>query len=112
MLAKKNQRQQLPALEPTPVHDLSAPTRPASDSAPRGPRLISPVDGDVYRIPPGVPAAFASIPLRASGLAGPLRWYVDGALHDGARWPLARGTHVIRVEAVSGTAIEARIVVE
>ena len=81
----------------------------ASDSRPR---LISPLDGDTYRIPPGVPASFSSIPLRVAGMSGAVRWYVNGARHEGARWTLARGTHVVRVEAAGGPAIEARIVVE
>jgi hypothetical protein len=75
-------------------------------------RLVSPLDGDVYRIPPGVPPDFASIPLRATGLAGgagDVRWFVDGKPFDGARWRLARGTHVVRAVTRAGEAAEARI---
>ena len=75
-------------------------------------RLLSPMDGDVYRVPPGIPAEYASIPLRAAGADGGLRWYVNGSRHAGGRLPLVRGTHVIRVESRRRGAIEARIVVE
>ena len=79
--------------------------------APRGFRLVAPLSGDVYRIPPGVPGTYATIPLLAAGSEGPVRWYIDGVLHEGARWQLARGTHVIRAESPAG-ATEVRIRVQ
>ena len=75
-------------------------------------RLLSPIDGDVYRVPPGVPAEYSSIPLRVAGARGSLAWYVDGKPHSAARLALRRGTHVVRVEAAGGAALEARIIVE
>ena len=75
-------------------------------------RLLSPMDGDVYRVPPGVPGRYASIPLRAVGAEGELRWFVNGSPHPGGRLPLARGNHLIRAESSRRGAVEARIVVE
>jgi hypothetical protein len=59
-------------------------------------RIVSPREGDRYRVPPGVPARYATLPLRATASA-PVRWYVDGAALRGSRWILAPGSH--RVEA-------------
>ena len=74
-------------------------------------RIVAPLDGDVYRVPPGVPTSYATIPLLAAGGTGEVRWYVDDVLHHGARWALARGTHVIRAESPAG-ASSVRIRVE
>lgn len=69
-------------------------------------RILSPVDGDRYRIPPGVPARFATLPLRtAGGSTGGskrVRWYVDGRPVRGTRWALVPGRHVIRAVARGG----------
>jgi penicillin-binding protein 1C len=59
-------------------------------------RILSPRDGDRYRIPPGVPSRYATLPLRTNA-ATRVRWYVDGSEVYGARWALAPGSH--RVEA-------------
>ena len=74
--------------------------------------LVSPLDGDVYRVPPGVPAEYSSIPLRVAGATGPLRWYVDGKPYAESRLSLTRGTHVVRVETGNAPALHARIIVE
>ena len=66
-------------------------------------RIVAPLDGDVYRVPPGVPNSYATIPLLAAGTNGEVRWYVDETRHEGTRWRLARGTHVIRAESPTGT---------
>ena len=79
--------------------------------APRGFRIVAPLSGDVYRVPPGVPGGYATIPLLAAGSEGPVRWYVDGVLHEGTRWRLSRGSHVIRAESSAGVS-EIRIRVE
>jgi membrane carboxypeptidase/penicillin-binding protein PbpC len=68
--------------------------RTASD--PSALRIVSPRDGDRYRVPPGVPSRYATLPLRANA-ATPVRWYVDGSEVHGARWVLRPGSH--RVEA-------------
>ncbi len=74
-------------------------------------RIVSPQDGDRYRIPPGVPAQYATLPLRASASDG-VRWYVDGRAVRSGRWPLAPGTHVVRAEVNAGEGAEVRIEVE
>jgi penicillin-binding protein 1C len=73
--------------------------RTASDSSAL--RIVSPRDGDRYRVPPGVPSRYATLPLRATA-ATPVRWYVDGSEVHGARWVLRPGSH--RVEARSAGA--------
>ena len=75
-------------------------------------RLVSPVDGDVYRVPPGVPREYASIALRVAGTGRGLRWYVNGKRYEGTRLSLERGTHLVRVESADRGALQARIVVE
>lgn len=73
--------------------------------------IVSPLDGDIYRVPPGVDARYATIALRAVGGSDEVRWTVDGRAIGEARLPLERGEHVIR--AVAGrTHDEVRIVVE
>ncbi|MDQ2670591.1 MAG: hypothetical protein M3Y31_08175, partial [Gemmatimonadota bacterium] len=60
-------------------------------------RIVSPREGDVYRLPPGIDGRYATIALRAAG--GPARWIVDGIPIEGGRWQLAAGTHVAVAEA-------------
>ena len=71
-------------------------------------RIVSPQDGDRYRIPPGVPARYATLPLRATA-ASTVRWYVDGRQVSGGRWALAPGAHVVRAETARGDREEVRI---
>ena len=76
-------------------------------------RIISPQDGDRYAIPPGVEARYATLPLRAAGAgADRVLWLVDGTSHDGARWTLREGTHVIKAVSSRGESAETTIVVE
>ncbi|MDX2193701.1 MAG: penicillin-binding protein 1C [Gemmatimonadales bacterium] len=74
-------------------------------------RLLSPRDGDRYAVPPGVPARYATIALRAEAGAAPLSWEVDGRAHPGGRLRLAPGSHTV-VARAGGAATAARIVVE
>ena len=74
-------------------------------------RIVAPLDGDVYRVAPGVPAEYSTIRLLAVGAAGDVRWYVDGRALDGDRWTLAPGEHLIRAEA-AGIRRDVRIRVE
>ncbi|PYP70876.1 MAG: penicillin-binding protein 1C [Gemmatimonadetes bacterium] len=84
----------------------------ASGSADREPlRIVSPRDGDKYRIPPGVEARYATIALRAAGGAGAIRWWVDGRPAATTRWQLVPGTHIIRAVTASGDSDEVRIAV-
>jgi penicillin-binding protein 1C len=85
---------------------------PERAAAARGFQIVSPADGDVYRMPPGVPADYATVALRAEGATGAVRWFVDGVPHDASRWQLRPGAHLIRAVAASGTVTEVRIRVE
>ena len=78
------------------------PRRTASDTASSDGRLriLSPRDGDRYRVPPGVDPRYATVALRAVGgdAAHPVRWSVDGRPLERPRWALALGPHVLRAE--------------
>jgi penicillin-binding protein 1C len=78
-------------------------------------RIVSPLDGDRYAIPPGVEARYATIPLRVGGRGaqpGRVRWSIDGQDYTSERWPLELGTHIVRATSSDGEVAEARIVVE
>jgi len=64
-------------------------------------RITSPAAGDVYRFVPGVDPRYASIGLRAVGVAGAsrVRWWVDGAPIAGLRLALIPGRHRITARA-------------
>lgn len=91
---------------------VGSPTFSAPRPEPAGFRITSPADGDVYRMPPGVPRDYATLALRAAGEPGEVRWFVDGAPHEARRWELRPGAHVIRAVAASGRVNEVRIRVE
>jgi penicillin-binding protein 1C len=98
--------------EPTIARSASAPA-----SAPRpdagGFRILSPQEGDVYRVPAGVEARYATLALRAAGGAGRgVRWTVDGRPQRSSRWPLEQGTHLVRAVDRAGREAEVRVVVE
>ena len=87
----------------------------ATERDPRRFRIISPLDGDVYAIPAGIEARYATLALRAVGGAAAnakVRWLIDGKPFDGERWTLAPGEHVIRAERSTGEVAEVRIRVE
>jgi penicillin-binding protein 1C len=56
-------------------------------------RITSPLDGDVYELPPGVPHEFVSLPLIATR-ADPT-WVLDGRRHTGGRLTPAAGDHTL-----------------
>jgi penicillin-binding protein 1C len=87
---------------------------PPVRSVPAGFRILSPLDGDLYRVPPGAERRFATVALRAAGDsgAGRVRWFVDGRPHPSARWGLEAGVHRIRAVAGTGEAAVATIRVE
>ena len=66
-------------------------------------RILSPGDGDGYRIPVGVEAAYATVPLLATAADG-LRWFVDGQPLAAPRWEVQSGRHVILARWPSGHA--------
>jgi penicillin-binding protein 1C len=82
--------------------------RPAFCAARTAFRIVSPLAGDRYRVPPGVPARYATLPLRASG-GDSVRWFVDGHALPGGRWTPTPGVHVVRAEAGAGARDEVRI---
>lgn len=88
---------------------------PAPAPAPRDPargfRIVSPLDGDRYSLPPSVEPTYATIPLRVAGARGPVRWYLDGRRIDATRLPLLRGSHRVAAEA-AGERREVGIVVD
>jgi penicillin-binding protein 1C len=86
----------------------------ASRAAERGFRILSPQQGDVYRVPAGVEARYATVALRAAGATAgaSVHWFVDGRAHGGARWALAPGTHQIRAVDGMGRAAEVKVTVE
>jgi penicillin-binding protein 1C len=68
-------------------------------------RILSPQEGDVYRVPAGVDARYATVALRAAGGSGRgIRWYVDGRPQRSSRWALVPGIHRIRAEAAGASA--------
>ena len=76
-------------------------------------RIVSPLDGDRYEVPPGTDPRYASIALRAVGAApGTVRWFIDGVEVSSPRWRLVPGSHTIRAEARSGDRDQVGIVVE
>ena len=77
-------------------------------------RIVSPLDGDRYAVPPGTDPRYATVALRAVGRAedDPVRWAVDGRPVGSTRWRLRSGTHAVRAVAASGRAAEVTIRVE
>ncbi len=77
-------------------------------------RILSPLDGDVYRVPAGVDARYATVALRAAGgtSARGLRWFVDGQPHAGSRWALEPGAHRIRAVDGRGDSASVRVSVQ
>jgi len=89
-----------------------SPPRLPADSG-DGFRILSPQEGDLYRVPAGVDPRYATVALRAAGAAsGGVRWFVDGRVHQAGRWALERGRHRIRAIDGSGAAAEVAVAVE
>ncbi|HSJ14447.1 MAG TPA: penicillin-binding protein 1C [Longimicrobiales bacterium] len=123
----------LPGTEPTRVDDwerdgrvllpdeyaewsASYTSRPLSVSTSPGPnvepgRILSPVDGDEYQLPPGVDPRYATLALIASGGSGAdqVRWYADGRELSSSRWQLQPGSHVITARWPSGAEQSVRV---
>ena len=99
-----------PAAHPSRAY--ASPRATHTDSTPAF-RIVSPLDGDRYAVPPGVEAKYASIPLRAGGPgAERVEWTVDGKTYAGERWSLAPGEHVIGARSTRGESVAVRIVVD
>ena len=93
------------ALDAKPSGSSQSPGEPA------GFRILSPLDGDHYAVPPSVDARYATIALRASGASGAIRWTVDDRPVVSTRLPLIRGAHVVRALS-GGESREVRITVD
>lgn len=78
---------------------------PRGDGPSGGLRLVSPRDGDRYRLPPGVDPAYVTVPLRAEGRV--VRWEVDGRRVAGARWQVLPGRHRVRAVGAGGAVADA-----
>ena len=74
-------------------------------------RIVSPLEGDRYSVPPSVDARYSTVALRASGATAVVHWSVDGRPIAASRLTLVPGNHVIRAES-AGLEHEVRIVVE
>jgi penicillin-binding protein 1C len=98
------------SLRPVPVQAGAAPGAGGTGKDGPGFRIVSPLDGDVYRVPPGADPRYSSVALRATGAE--VRWFVDGRPHTPARWVLRAGTHRFRAVSPGGLAAEATIRVE
>jgi penicillin-binding protein 1C len=92
----------------------AAPSRHPGTDRSKALTLVSPVDGDVYRVPPGADPKFATVALRAAGGGGEqdVRWYVDGRQYHRGRWGLEKGVHRFRAVTRSGESAEAIVTVE
>lgn len=105
------QRRQLQQLDidPTAVATRNDVAGESADGA-GALRLLSPRDGDVYRLPVGPARQVATVALQATGArAEELEWTVDDRRVSSGRWHLEPGVHVIRVRASTGAMAEARI---
>jgi hypothetical protein len=101
-----------PPRTPPQVSGSSRPT-PATRSV-EAFRIVSPNEGDVYRMPPGVEARYATVGLRAAGGPGEatVRWMVDGSPYRETRWPLQPGRHRFRAVTSAGDSAEVTVSVE
>ena len=76
--------------------------------------IVSPREGDVYRLSPGVDVRYATVALRAAGgrEGAPVRWTVDGVPHGPARWTLRPGPHRIGAVTSAGDSAEVTVRVD
>jgi penicillin-binding protein 1C len=83
-----------------------------------GLRILSPPSGAVYLRDPTLRDEYQTLPLRAAGAGGVLRWEVNGEKVGETRsggaldWPLRAGKHTITVRASSGDEESSSIVVK
>jgi penicillin-binding protein 1C len=76
--------------------------------------IVSPRDGDVYRLPPGVESRYATVALRVAGAreGTSVRWTVDGVPHATSRWSLRPGRHRFRATTTANDFAEVTVRVE
>lgn len=75
--------------------------------------ILSPLDGDVYRIPPGVDPRYSTVVLRADAGSGTgVRWFVDGREQRSSRWVPVAGVHRVEARSSRGESSEVTVRVE
>jgi hypothetical protein len=107
------ERAELPQAE-RPSAAGAAQVAPVAAGAAHEFRIVSPSQGDVYRMPPGIEPRYATVALRVAG--GPadaaVRWLVDGSAYHESRWPLQPGSHRFRAVSSAGDSAEVSVRVE
>ncbi len=95
------------------AHVAQGGTAPGSREVPARFQIVSPREGDIYRLSPGVEPRFATVALRAAGgRGGAVRWIVDGVPHGAGRWNLQSGAHRFRAVSAAGDVDEVNVRVE
>ncbi|HEX2217523.1 MAG TPA: penicillin-binding protein 1C [Gemmatimonadales bacterium] len=100
--------------QPRPLAPGAIRTSPAAPDSSQRFHIVSPRDRDVYRLPPGVEARYATVALRAVGgrPGAAVRWIVDGVPHRDRRWTLQPGRHRVRAVTAAGDSAEVTVSVE
>jgi penicillin-binding protein 1C len=108
--AEWTERSELPAAAPPAARLAATGAGPAVEEF----RIVSPGEGDVYRLPPGVVSRYATVALRAAGsrAGAAVRWTIDGAPYRQARWALQKGRHRFRAVSAAGDTAEVAVTVE
>ena len=102
------------ALPPAPAFDDDC----ATELTAGPPVMVTPGEGQVVTLIPGVPAAHQLVPLTASTHAATLSWFVDGALIGSAPsdqrvyWTPVAGKHVVVVSDDAGRKARRALAVE
>ncbi|MBI3272269.1 MAG: penicillin-binding protein 1C [Planctomycetes bacterium] len=84
------------------------PACPSNGRDRRALAVLSPPDGQAYRLLADTPDLSQRVPLRAGGARGAVWWFVDGRLFgsgaagDALYWPLAAGEHLIECVDAGG----------
>jgi len=90
----------------------------AAEIASAPPAIVTPGEGQIVVLIPGVPATRQLVPLTASTRAARLTWFIDGALVGAARsedrvyWAPVAGAHDLTVADDAGRKAHRRLVVE
>jgi penicillin-binding protein 1C len=90
------------------ARNREVPAAPPCDAATGAPQILTPVEGEVLTLLPGVPPKQQAVPLSASTRATTLTWFVDGALVGTAPaaqrlyWTPAPGKHDVVAADESG----------
>ena len=99
----------LPSTTPATTCTAHATDRVIARSADRL-EITSPRHGDLYQVPPGVDTRYATVPLRARGAAGEVRWLVNGRDYPSDRLVLSSGS--MTIEAVTASGQHAQVTVQ